>query len=150
MVRRVLLNSSGLKVSVPGVDVLSAGYNQLQFTSDFSALSLFTQGYHALSWSSGGNVADSVAFIPFGKTFASPPIVWFFQYTGSYLIPLGNAYGVAYSVQDGSLPGQPRNFYVNCTVLTNGIDIRAFYNKQTAGWPQPQMTIYYAVFEYNL
>lgn len=150
MTRRVLLNSAGLRVSQPGVDVLSAGYNQLQFTSDFSALSLFTQGSHSISWSSGGNSADHVAFIPFGKTFASPPLVWFFQDAGSYFIPLGNAYGLAYNIRDTSLPGQPRDFYVSATVLTNGIDLRAYYNKQTAGWPQPNMTIAYYVFEYNL
>jgi hypothetical protein len=137
-------------VSIPGVDVLTAGYSQLQFTSDFSSLSLFTQGYHSLSWSSGGISADSVAFIPFGKTFASPPLVWFYQYMGSYLLPLGSAYGVSYAIRDNSLVGQPRDFYVSCTVLTNGIDIRAYYNRQTAGWPQPNMTIAYYVFEYNL
>lgn len=150
MARRVLLNSSGLKVSKPGVDVFGASVGQLQFSSDFSALSLYTQGYHAISWTTAGNIGWHTAFLSFGKTFASPPLVWFFEYKGSYLVPLGSAYGVNYQIRDSSLPGQPRDFYVSATVMTNGIDFRAFYNKQTPGWVTPGMSIYYAVFEHNL
>lgn len=150
MTRRVLLNSSGLKISQPGADVLTAGPAQLQFSSDFSSLSLYMQGDYSLSWSVAGNIGSHVGFIPFGKTFVSPPSVWLYQVGGGYLVPLGNAYGVNFHVRETSLPGQARDWYVNAAVLTNGIDIRGFYNKQTSGWPQPSMTLRYFVFDYNL
>ena len=151
MTQRVLSNSQGLRVSQPGVSVLSASLGQLQFNSDWSALALHQSGDIALAWTTSNELGWSINFIPFGKTFASPPSVWFFQVEGSgALVPIGSAFGFKLHLQDTSLSNQPRDFYVNASVGTTGIDLRGSYNKQTSGWPQPQMTIRYFVFEYNL
>ncbi|MBC2806646.1 hypothetical protein C3Y94_026190 [Rhizobium ruizarguesonis] len=67
MANRVLLNTSGLKVSEPGFDVLTAGNANLQFSSDWSALTLLLAG--------GVNVPASTSqTVFFGRTFIRTPI----------------------------------------------------------------------------
>jgi hypothetical protein len=67
MANRVLLNANGMKVSSPGFDVLTTGNANLQFSSDWSALSLLLAG--------GVNVAaNSSRTVLFGRTFTRLPI----------------------------------------------------------------------------
>lgn len=150
MANRVLLNASNLRVSKPGWDVATAPKSQLQFSSDFSALALFTQGAFGLPWNVAGNIGRCAFFVPFGKTFPSPPIVLFYMNKGAFWVPVGSFYGLCYNVVDGSLPGQTRSFIIVAQVTTSGIQVNAFYNKQTSGWPQPNPSLYYYVLEYNL
>lgn len=71
MANRVLINSSGLKVSKPGFDVLSTADINLLFNSDWSQIKLFTKGVFSASVS-GGNQS-----VMFGKTFNNRPLCMF-------------------------------------------------------------------------
>lgn len=149
MVRRVSLDTEGLKLSKPGWDVVTAPKAQLQFSSDFSSLSVFTQGGFGLPWSTAGFIGWCSYFIPFSKTLASPPIVLFYMVKGGFWVPVGSFYGITYNVNDFSLPQKTRSFIVVAEVRNNGIQVNAFYNKQDAGWPQPNPSFYYYVMDYN-
>lgn len=67
MSNRVLLNTSGLKVSRPGVNVLTAGNADLNFNSDWSGVNLLISGQVRVE--NGGT-----QIIYFGKTFDQPPV----------------------------------------------------------------------------
>lgn len=150
MVDRILLDSSGLKVSQPGVPVLSAGFSQLQFSSDFSAIGLFSTNVFALNWSFfGANSGTFSTTINYGKSYATPPLIWFYADYGSYMVPIGNTNGVAYVRMDNSLPGQPRMFYISVVVNESNFTVYARFEKQTDGWPVPYLNIRYFIFEYG-
>lgn len=71
MANRILLDEDGLKISKPGVNVLTAGLAGLQFTSVGTHVPRFTTG--TLTRSQGGD-----ATFNFGKTFPAAPIVtWY-------------------------------------------------------------------------
>lgn len=71
MANRILLDENGLKISKPGVNVLTAGLAGLQFTSVGTHVPRFTTG--TLTRAQGGD-----ATFNFGKTFPSAPIVtWY-------------------------------------------------------------------------
>lgn len=68
MANRVLLNSSGLKVSRAGVNVLTASNLQLLFDSNWSQITPFIRS----QWSIPGN---SNQFFAFGRSFVNLPMV---------------------------------------------------------------------------
>lgn len=147
MAGRVLLNSAGLKVSKPGVEVLATGPGGLQFSSDWSAFGLYTAGSHVLGWSvPQTNAGRHDSFIPFGKTFQTPPAVWFYRHASSGRTPVGNAGGFTLWIgaSDNDRLG------VVAQVGLTGITVTGFYRKPTNGTPQPQVAFDYYVFEYNL
>jgi hypothetical protein len=93
MTNRILLNSSGLKISKSGVNVLTAGNADLLFTSDYSHLAFYATGTFTIA------AGDSHLTVPydrvtFGKTFASPPYCMFFYRNGSdrYLVGAGGCF----------------------------------------------------------
>jgi hypothetical protein len=146
MVNRVLLNTSGLKVSKPGADVLSAGPGDLLFSSDWSALGLFTQGSISASWSTNLETGWWVQSVPFGKTFATPPAVFFeIDVGGNVMVPMGDTSGFIVAFQ-----GNPadRFMWVATQVTTTGINFIARYFKD--GWAQPALTVRYTVLFYDL
>lgn len=151
MVNRVLLNSSGLKVSKPGTDVLTATPAGLQFSSDWAALGRYTSGSLGVSFSDvGGERGRYDGFISFGKTFPTTPLVWFYLNSPSGgLSPMGNASGFTLFGSDGSV-SPPRTFGVVAVVGTTGITVTGYYDKRTSGWPVPSVSFTYHVFEYNL
>lgn len=67
MANRVLLDTSGLKISAPGVDVLSALPSALIYSSDWAGIGLLLKG---MSYTNGTTVT-----VPFGKTFERPPLI---------------------------------------------------------------------------
>lgn len=69
MANRLLLSKDGVKISLPGVDVLTAGSSNLQFSSDWAQLKIFMRG----SISFGTGTTD----VPFGKTFTNRPLGFF-------------------------------------------------------------------------
>lgn len=150
MTGRVLLNASGLKVSKPGFNVLGAGADGLQFSSDWSAFGLYMSGGYNVSWSEvASNVGRHDGFISFGRTFVTPPVVWFYKYASSGVAPLGNSGGFSIYAQQGSNPDD-RKYGVTAQVGTTGITVTGFYRKTTNGTPQPSIGFNYYVFEYNL
>lgn len=151
MARRVLLNSSGLKVSKPGIDVTVAGADGLQFSSDWSAYGIYMSGGYNVGWSgtSEANVGRHDGFISFGRTFATPPFVWFYKYASSGVAPLGNSGGFSIYAQQSNDPAG-RKYGVTAQVGTTGITVTGFYRKTTNGTPEPSIGFNYFVFEYNL
>lgn len=152
MVNRVLLNANALRVSKAGVDVLSAGLGSLQFNSDWSALGLLTTGTVSDSWSAIGSYAGtSVTTVNFGRTFATPPLVFFeIDAGGGAFIPIGDAAGFSFHLQENSIPSTPRYFYIVAQVTTTGIDFKARYDKVNGSWTTPHFTVRYTVMYYNL
>ena len=84
MVGRVLINTQGLRVSRPGVEVTTASAADLTFNSNSGKyLSPYMQGsfgpasYSLISSNYGQNTSFEIwqATLFFGRTFASPPIV---------------------------------------------------------------------------
>ncbi len=84
MVKRILLNQTGLKFSKPGIDVETANPFDLLFNSDLSFPEILLEGF--ISNAGAGT-------IPFGFTLPSPPFVWFYNvdpngshvYSGAFL-----------------------------------------------------------------
>jgi len=99
MANRVLLNSSGLKVSAPGFNVLTTEDEHLIFSSDTHQANVYMKG--VLSVGSGTH------FIPYGKTYSRKPLACFGyasvggteykQFWGDYSV-MGYIGGSTYSV----------------------------------------------------
>lgn len=150
MTGRVLLNSGGLKVSKPGVEVTTTGPGGLQFSSDWSAFGQYMAGSYGVGWSVlSGELGRHDGFISFGKTFATKPAVWFYLQSSGGLVPIGNASSFSFYGSDNT-GTPPRSFGVIAQVGTTGITVTGYYNKKTSGWPAPSITFEYRVFEYNL
>jgi len=144
-------------VSIPGVDVLSAVPGQLIFNSDWSAFSRYRVDTYTFTWSpfSGRrNVASHSGRYNFGKTFASPPMVWFYKVaSGGYHTPIGNSGGFNLNLSNSYTEGpatHTRIYQANASVDDSGIDFVGWYDKRTDGWPVPNLSLLFHVFEYNL
>lgn len=75
MTNRVLLNDSGLKISAPGFDVLTAGLNTMAFDSRFPMPKVYTTGAVGITLS---NVFfASTGLVSYGKTFSRVPTVFY-------------------------------------------------------------------------
>lgn len=148
MVRRVLVNSSGLKVSQSGVDVLSATSLQLNFNSDWSALGVVQSGTYNVAWS-GGNTSRVSQTFPLVKTFPSPPFCAFFLVRSGTLIPIGLGNGFSY-VMEGD--GSPT--IASCLVArvsADNIVFTAMYNKEgNPGRSNPPYSVRFFVFDNNM
>lgn len=148
MVRRVLINSSGMKVSKPGIDVIGASLLNLNFNSDWSALGLVQSGTYTPAWSGGvtSNVSQSFALV---KTFPSPPFCAFFFARPGYLIPVGLGNGFSYAMYGNGTP-QPRSC-IAARVGNSSIQFSAMYNKNgNTGIPTPPFSVQFFVFDNNM
>lgn len=68
MSNRILLDNGGLKISKPGIDVLTATDDELVFNSDWSQLAIYMRG--TLTVPDNGSTT-----ISYGKTFVNMPLV---------------------------------------------------------------------------
>lgn len=147
MVNRVLLDT-GLKVSQPGVDVLSANPLQLLFNSDWSGLGVVQSGTWTAPWP-GGSTMDVGGFINFTKTFSSIPFCAFFLVRGGYMSPLGYGNGFFTSVRNSDSGTQSRSALL-AQVSTTGIQFRAMlYRVSNPGLVNVDYTVRYFVFDRN-
>lgn len=152
MANRILLNNNALRVSQPGVNVLSATPAQLLFSSDWSAMGIVASGTYSIgtgSWSGSSNTRTHNGTINLPKTFPSPPAVAFYLVTGGVLVPVGFGSGCFFGwVRNGS-SGQNRAL-AHAQVTNSQIEIRAMFDKQyTPGLVVPSFDIRYFVFDYN-
>lgn len=149
MVARVVVNQNGMKVSKPGLDVLTAGAANLQFSSDWSAMGVIQSGVHTInSW--GGNSATDIRTIAFNKTFASPPFCAFFLESPSYLTPLGFGNGFSIAVSRQQITNDAIAQLV-AQVSTSGILVSAMFNKNNnTGVVVPSFVMRYFVFDNNM
>lgn len=156
MANRVLINASGLKVSKPGQNVLTAPAAQLQFSSDWSAMGVYRRGTHTINWSLGsGDDRRHAATIALGKTFASVPYVSFYWVFPDRRVPLGNGPGFSLILEredygDGEIVEQSSRFIAVAQVSTTAITVSAMYTKHSSGVVTPQMTFEYIIFDNNL
>lgn len=151
MANRVLLNSSGLKVSKPATDVLTTGNSGLLFSSDWAQVGHFMSGSKTISWTpvpgspQQATWSDSVSF---GKTFASVPLVVFtLDFGTTKRLAVGDTSGFTFSIQDSSFT---RYVMIAAHVTTTGINFWARYDKQTNAWTQPNGAVRYNVMAFNL
>lgn len=72
MANRVLLDQNGLKVSMPGRNVLTDSNVDLLFTSDWPTLGVVEQGTQVVSWG-GGNSGSYDQSVYFDRPFSSIP-----------------------------------------------------------------------------
>ena len=150
MTNRVLMNSGVLKVSKPGVNVITAGPQDLAFSSDFSMFGFYRQGTLSYNWS-GGNLGEYSNNVPLGKTFATPPLV-FFQLSlgdGRYAT-LGNTSGFSFEKENyaSEFP-----CYMACwaVVTTTHIQFRGRYNRpDEEDHLSRSFSVRYSIYEYNL
>jgi len=153
MVARVLLNSSGLKVSKPGIDVLSAGFSNLQFSSDWSAMTIVQRGVHSPAWSVSGLYGTYNSSIAFVKTFSTVPFVLFYQILPSGArtqIGSGPTFIFQFDRNETATPTLDSRFGASAKVFTDRIDLNYVYRKRTSGVPTPVFNIEYIVFDNNL
>lgn len=145
MVDRVLLNSSGLKVSVPGQSVLTATAGQLLFSSDWSAMGLIQQGSYTVPWSG----TTSYGSIALSKTYASPPFCIFMLVApGGYSTVLGYGLGFNMILDRGESSPSSRTCLV-VEVGTSSIAVSAMYYRKTSGITVPVYDLEYYVFDNN-
>lgn len=130
--------------------MLSAGLGDLQFSSDWSALGVFTTGSISDSWTTSGNEGWWSQTVSFGRTFATAPLAFFeFDVGGGKFVAIGNSSGFQMSFFDGAPPTQ-KTFWIVVQATTTGINFYARYNKQQDAWTQPHFTVRYTVMYYNL
>jgi hypothetical protein len=77
MSNRLIWNSDLLRVGRPGADVLTAGYDDLLFTSERGGLKVIVEGIINVPAGDGTNRFGEVA-VPYGKAFSGRPW-WFFN-----------------------------------------------------------------------
>lgn len=152
MVNRILLNSSGLKISNPGVDVITAQPASLLFSSDWSALTVAQQGTYILnSWSGGANSAEHTGFIPFNRTYPSPPMVLVYLVRGGSHIPISNGRGAYFGGARSAGSFQYDSYAVSWTAGTTGIGVRAYYYKEhTPSLSRPDMVLKYFILDFAI
>lgn len=145
MANRVVLDETGLKVSKPGANVLTAGASGLQFSSDWSALGFYRRGEMDCNW----NETDYRNF-SLGKTFPTPPMVQFHRVLSSSRVELLSAMNSFYWVVDDSYTDINGNFrggyhMVEGTVTTSQIRIKSWRK----GDYEP-FRLRYTIFDYGL
>ena len=151
MTNRVLLNSSGLKISKPGVNVIGASIADLNFNSDYSQMGLYRQGTYNWNWSTTPNPL----LINLGKTFPTPPLVTFActnaQYT--YGSPYGGPSGFWFEYYEDNLGdgSDYRYWWLLGRVTTTQIAVDWAWEKFVPGDPTPPApVIHYSIWDYNL
>lgn len=158
MTRRVLLNSTGLHVSRPGVDVLGAAKVNLLFSSDWSQVGLFERGSVTLSWgggSSGSSAGSWSQAVNLSETFDGIPMVAFTLRRGGVTTTVGDISGFTYAQVQSTLDsnGVPveRGFTIRGIVSTNRITLRANYFRPSGEFGTPNgdgTVIGYSVMRY--
>ncbi len=152
MANRILLDSSALKVSQPGINVFTASPAQLLFSSDWSAMGIILAGTYTIgtgSWSGSGNTRTHNGTINLPKTFPSPPAVAFYLLASGAMVPVGFGSGCFFGWLRNGSSGQNRAL-AHAQVTNSQIQIRAMFDKQyTPGLVVPSFAIRYFVFDYN-
>lgn len=153
MSNRVLLNSSGLKVSKPGVDVLTAGSTGLQFSSDWSGMPIAERGTVTLNWTTlSSTEATSARTITLAKTYSSVPYTLFFWIIAGVRVGIGMGDGFIYQLDRNEGGGAYNSrFGIYARVYTTKIEFLAAYRKKTSGVVTPDAPqLEYIVFDNNL
>lgn len=150
MANRVLLNSSALRVSQAGANVLTASPAQLLFSSDWSAMTLAQVGtYTVSSWSGSGDLRAHNGSITLSKTYPSPPAVAFYLINSGSYSPVGFGSGCFFGWLRNAGSG-------DCSALchfqvgNSSITVAAMYDKQaTPSLAVPSWAVRYFVFDFN-
>lgn len=130
MANRVLLDENGLKISRPGIDVLTASPANLLFRSDATNVPRWDQGSLAGSASVHW---DNGAIYYYGRTFATIPIVtWSRQYQGEVINGTGTC------INQGGLAG-----FTNSAWIVKPERNRLFFNSPN------NTTLYFKVWDYE-
>lgn len=151
MVQRVLLNATGLKVSKPGVNVLSASAQNLQFSSDFSQLAHFQTGELDCNWSELPFRTYS-----FAKVFPSPPLVCLQKVnTATDVWDAGSCGSLDWFVRrewtDLNGDYQEAEHSVNVYVTASAIMIQSInFSTRPDQYTPPLFRLRYTVMDYNL
>lgn len=134
MTNRILLDSGGLKISVPGVDVLSAGQRYLAFSPNYKMPRIYQSGSVSLNINSA--YAGQTGAISFGKTFDTPPTVFY------YLVRADGfcASGQAWEVYSQSIMPMPL-FIANVTRSDVSFTLRSYAKTSSIN------TVHYIVME---
>jgi hypothetical protein len=145
MTNRVLLNASGLKVSKPGVNVLTAPTSGLQFSSDWSALGFYRSAEIDCNW----NRPEYLNF-SLGKTFSTPPMVQFHRVISSSQTELMSALNGFYWAFENNYEDLDGNMVYNyhrveATVTTTQIRI-----KSGRAGTNPTFRLRYTILDYGL
>lgn len=152
MANRVLLGergaAHGLWVSKPGANVINAGYSDLLFTSEWSALSALVTATHTITWASSYSVS-------YGQSFPSVPFVLFERLIGGGRRLIGgpggfnwNRYVDIYDENDD----QVGTAYANIAVRagTSGLSISTSFDGYWNDVNPPSFQFRYQVLSYNL
>lgn len=140
MTNRVLLNDSGLKISKPGIDVLSASHNDLQFDSTKSQIGYKQSGTFTTDLSTSFD-----RLVTFSPAFDEIPIVCFYHVMSGERWLLG--YSPIYFRRKASNGDRYRETMI--VTRTNGIYCRSIA-AGTTGTAPASVTIAYEVLEYRM
>lgn len=161
MTNRVVMSAAdGVKVSKPGVNVLTASDEDLVFNSAWSAFAIHSTGSQSVSWptSISGSYSQN---IPYGETFPSPPIVQIeTNVTGNWTIMPAIGGALASMGRNVRIYRSPGGwvftaFWRFTVVATNTrLELRGSYNdgRSTSidpdSFPPPNFNLRYTVFTY--
>lgn len=129
MANRVVLTLGGLKVSKPGINVLTAADTDLIFSSDFNQGSLFSRGSVTFS-------SSSIQSVNYGKTFVNMPMILF-----NVVRTVSPVYNELY-INDFVLSASPTNAAAWCRVGSTNFQ---YYGPLASG-----MTMKYIIWDLDL
>lgn len=154
MANRVVLDQQGLKVSRPGVNVLTASDQQLLFTSDHSCFGVVERGDHAVIWNATGSSGSYNQFVSFSNPFASVPIMKFdlVQGASTRTMDLGRQVYMSRNVRQVISGGFGSLAYYDfwTEVSTTGVRFRGTYTRNSSAYIIPNFTVRWTAFSYNV
>lgn len=154
MANRVALDDQGLRISKPGIDVLTASDQQLLFTSKYSCFGVAERGDHAVVWNATGNSGSYNQFVGFQSPFASIPIMKFDLVQGASIrtMDLGRQVYMSRNVRQVISGGYGSLAYYDfwTEVSTTGIRFRGTYTRNSGAYVIPNFTVRWTAFSYNV
>jgi len=101
LTNRFLLDSNGLKISTPGVDVLGEDLRYLAFTSRHRIPKVFLSASVTLSINNA--YFGQTGVVPYGRTFSRMPTIFYYLQTADGLCITRHAFRTTY--------GSPNTYY---------------------------------------
>lgn len=145
MPNRVLLDAAGLKVSLPGVNVLTATDAQLLFNSSYATLVPLIRGRFAIECRRATNLPPNTRTVNFGRTFDTVPLCMFF---------VDSEFNSGLLTGNQHIGAHRRAYYVNNTVWSyrcHVYDNRFVFTNNIFGPPSTyDLTVDYFVWNFDL
>ena len=149
MANRILLDDTGLKISKPGVNVLTASPVDFLFNSDWSQVGILQSGTFQFN---GDSIINVVRYVSW-PTRAKPPLVFFAPINRDDNIQRSvvGMNGLRYAATDGSGGLGTWNTSHTLRVQNDGIYVQQVYNIYSgSGSAIPDFRYYYVALDFGI